>query len=435
MLTNLGRRAFLRGAGALVALPALEGVLRAQSAPRPTRLAILYVPNGVNVPQWTVEGEGADYRLSPTLKALEPLRSEFSVLSGLDQKEAAPGEDGAGDHSRGAAVFLTSVRVRKTGGADIRAGVSFDQVAAAAIGAKTRWPSLQLSTDGARSAGRCDSGYSCAYQYNLSWTSPTLPLPAEHDPRLVFEKLFGAGPLAGDAADAAARRELQRSVLDFVQEDARSLRGRLGARDREKLDQYFSAIREVERRIERAEAPREAGAAPSGVPATFREHVRIQMDLTALAFQSDATRIVVFMLAHEGSNRAFPEIGVPEAHHQISHHQGDEAKLRKIAQIDRFYVEQLKYFLEKLKGTADGDASLLDRSLVLYGAGISEGNKHLHGNLPLILAGRGGGTLHPGRHVKFPDPTPLSNLFLALLDRMGVKADRFGDSTGAATGL
>jgi hypothetical protein len=437
MLTNLGRRSFLRGAGALVALPALEGLLGAQSAPRPVRLAVLYVPNGVNVPQWTVRGEGADYALSPTLKALEPLRDEFSVLSGLNHENATPGEDGAGDHSRGAAVFLTGVRVRKTGGADIRAGVSFDQVAAAAIGAKTRWPSLQLSTDGARSAGRCDSGYSCAYQYNLSWTSPALPLPAEHDPRPVFEKLFGAGPLAGDVADAAARRELQRSVLDFVREDAAALRGRLGVRDREKLDQYFSAVREVERRIERAEVPREGGAgpAPSGVPPTFREHVRLMMDLTALAFQADATRIVVFMLAHEGSNRAFPEIGVPEAHHQISHHQGDAAKLDKIAQIDRFYVEQLKYFLERMKGTADGDRSLLDRSLVLYGSGISEGNQHRHDNLPLILAGRGGGTLKPGRHVKFPDPTPLSNLFLALLDRMGVKADRFGDSTGTASGI
>jgi hypothetical protein len=226
-------------------------------------------------------------------------------------------------------------------------------------------------------------------------------------------------------------------VLDFVQADARSLRGRLGVRDREKLDQYFSAIREVERRIERAEAPRAEGApsAPSGVPPTFLEHVRIMMDLTALAFQSDATRIAVFMLAHEGSNRAFPEIGVPEAHHQISHHQGNEEKLRKIAVIDRFYVEQLKYFLERMKGTADGDASLLDRSMVLYGAGISEGNKHLHSDLPLVLAGRGGGTLQPGRHVRFPDPTPLSNLFLALLERLGAKADRFGDSTGVAQGI
>jgi hypothetical protein len=427
------RRDFLRGAGACLALPALAS---AAAAPPPKRLAVLYVPNGVNVPEWTVEGEGAGYRLSPTLQALEPLRADFSVLSGFNHEHATAGEDGGGDHSRGAATFLTGARAYKTGGADIRAGVSFDQVAAAAIGGRTRLPSLHLATDGARSAGRCDSGYSCAYQYNLSWKSPTLPLPAEHDPRQVFERLFGAGPLAVDAAGAAERRALQKSVLDFVRDDARSLRARLGPGDRGKLDQYFEAVREVEKRVDSAGAPREGvGAAPAGVPASFAEHLRILTDLTALAFQADATRIAVFMLAHEGSNRAFPEIGVPEAHHQISHHQGDAAKLAKIARIDRFYVERLRDFLLRLKGTPDGDGSLLDRSLVLYGASISEGNKHLHSNLPLILAGRGGGTLHPGRHLRFPDPTPMSDLLLALLQRMDVKADRFGDSTGPAEGL
>ena len=429
------RRTFLRVAGALVALPALESLASTPQA-RPRRLAFLYTPNGVNVPLWTVEGEGKEYKLSPTLQALEPLKGEFSVLSGLNQENATPGEDGAGDHSRGAATYLTSVRVHKTGGADIRAGVSIDQVAANEIGKQTRWPSLQLATDGARSAGRCDSGYACAYQYNLSWKSPNLPLPAEHDPRQVFERLFGAGPLAADAASAEARLELQKSVLDFVQEDGRALRRRLGERDREKLDQYFAAIREVEKRIVAAASPRaEGAAAPPGVPASFRDHVRIMLDLTALAFQGDATRIVVFMLAHEGSNRAFPEIGVPEAHHQISHHQGNAEKLAKIAVIDKFYVEQLKYFLERLKATPDGDGTLLDQSLVLHGSGISEGNKHLHSNLPIVLAGRGGGTLHPGRHIRFPDPTPLSNLFVALLQHIGVRTDRFADSTGVASGL
>jgi hypothetical protein len=433
--TAISRRAFLRGAGAMVALPALES-FGATPGTRPRRLAVLYTPNGVNVPLWTVEGEGRDYRLSPTLQALEPLKADFSVLSGLNHENATPGEDGAGDHSRGAATFLTGVRVRKTGGADIRAGTSFDQVAANEIGRSTRWPSIQLATDGARSAGRCDSGYSCAYQYNLSWKTPTLPLPAEHDPREVFERLFGAGPLAGDAEGAEARIELQKSVLDFVQEDGRSLLRRLGARDREKLDQYFSAIREVEKRVVAAAAPKtEPAAAAPGAPASFLEHVRIMLDLTALAFQGDATRIVVFMLAHEGSNRAFPEIGVPEAHHQISHHQGNAEKLAKIARIDRFYVERLKDFLERLKATPDGDGTLLDQSLVLYGSGISEGNKHLHSNLPLVLAGRGGGTLSPGRHVRFPDPTPAANLFLALLHKIGVRADSFADSTGAVTGL
>ncbi len=431
------RRAFLRGAGALVALPALESLGQSlPAATRPRRLAVLYTPNGVNVPRWTVEGEGREYRLSPTLQPLEPLKGEFSVLSGLNHENATPGEDGAGDHSRGAATFLTGVRVHKTGGADIRAGVSFDQVAANELGRHTRWPSLQLATDGARSAGRCDSGYSCAYQYNLSWKTPVLPLPAEHDPRQVFERLFGPGPLAGDAASAEARLELQKSVLDFVLEDGRSLRRRLGERDREKLDQYFAAIRDVEKRIVGSGASTVAGPVVTpAAPASFLDHVRIMLDLTALAFQSDATRIVVFMLAHEGSNRAFPEIGIPEAHHQISHHQGDAEKLEKIARIDRFYIEQLKYFLERLKALADGDGTLLDQSLVLYGSGISEGNKHLHSNLPIVLAGRGGGTASPGRHIRFPDPTPLSNLFLALLQRLGVRADRFADSTGAVSGL
>ncbi len=431
------RRAFLRGAGALVALPALEALgAPFQAAARPRRLAVLYVPNGVNVPQWTAGGEGKDYVLSPTLKALEPIRGDFSLLSGLNHENATPGEDGGGDHSRAAPTFLTGTRAYKTGGADIRAGVSFDQVAARAIGGRTRWPSLQLSTDGARSAGRCDSGYSCAYQYNLSWSSPNLPLPAEHDPRQVFERLFGAGPLAGDAEGADARKALQKSVLDFVQEDARSLQGRLGARDREKLDEYFGAIREVEKRIAAAEGPRgPAVPAPAGVPASFLEHVRIMMDLTALAFQGDATRIVVFMLAHEGSNRAFPEIGIPEAHHQISHHQGNLEKLSKIARIDRFYVDRLKDFIERLKAVPDGEGTLLDQAMVLYGSGISEGNRHLHSDLPIVLAGRGGGTLSPGRRIRFPDPTPMTNLLLALLERLDVPADRLGDSTGVATGL
>jgi len=417
------RRRLLRGAGSLIALPVLEALAPAQASPRPRRLAVLYVPNGVNVPEWT---GGA------TLKALEPLRADFSVVSGLNQEEADPGPDGAGDHSRASATFLTSARARKTGGTDIRVGVSFDQVAAAKIGHLTRWPSLQLATDGARQAGRCDSGYACAYQYNLSWKTPSLPLPAEHNPRLVFERLFGGGPLSPDAATAEERRALQKSVLDFVKDDARSLARSLGGRDREKLDQYLSAIREVETRIARAETPAADGAppAPDGVPSSFREHLRIMLDLTALAFQSDATRIVVFMLAHEGSNRAFPEIGIPEAHHQLSHHRNEEDKLAKIAAIDRFYVEQLRYFLERMKAAPDGEGTLLDGSMVLYGSGISEGNKHWHDNLPLILAGRGGGTLKPGRDLAYPDPTPLANLFVSLLDRLGAPVPRFGDSTG-----
>ena len=435
-LPNLNRRAFLRGAGVLLGLPALDSLMPRAGADegekaRPRRLAVLYTPNGVNVPQWTVRGESRDYKLSPTLKALEPLKSDFTFFSGLNHEEATPGPDGAGDHSRAAATFLSGCRARKTGGADIRVGVSVDQIAARRIGHLTRFPSLQLSTESQRSAGRCDSGYSCAYQYNIAWKTPTMPLPPEHNPRRVFERLFGGVGIAGDVRNADVRRKLQRSVLDYVRDDARALRRRLASRDRDKLDQYFSAVREIERRIQKASAPDRGGrTAPAGIPESYREHVRVMLDLVAFAFQTDATRIVTFTLAHEGSNRSFPEIGIPEAHHQISHHRGDAEKLKKIARIDRFYVEQFKYFLERMKSIEDGEGSLLDRSMVLYGAGISEGNKHWHSNLPILLAGRGGGSLTPGGHIRTPDPTPMTNLFRALLERLGAPTDRIGDSTG-----
>jgi len=455
-LARLSRRRLLQAAGVGLGLPWFESLAgRAPAAPipgetvaggpapasPPTRLAILYVPNGVNVREWTSSGTGTDYQLAPTLAPLERLKSEITVITGLNHENATPGPDGGGDHARSTAVYLTGVRPKKTGGSDIHNGVSIDQVIARQVGRFTRLPSLELSTDGSRTTGRCDSGYSCAYQFNLSWASPTKPIPAEQNPRAVFERLFGPLDTAGGDApgvDATARRQLRQSVLDFVLDDARSLDRNLGRADREKLDQYFTAVREVERKIERAEQAPDAppGAhPPAGIPDSYEKHVSTMFDLMALAFQTFAVRVATFTLANDGSNRAFPEIGVPEAHHQLSHHRGNPATLEKIARIDRFYVEQFAEFLNRLKNIREGEQTLLDRSMVLYGSCLSEGNKHWHNNLPIVLAGRGGGTLTPGKLLAAPDPTPMCDLHLAIARRMGLKLDRFGDGSAPLAGL
>jgi hypothetical protein len=375
------------------------------------------------------------YELSTTLSPLEAYRSEITVVDGLNHENATPGPDGGGDHSRATATYLTGVRPKKTGGSDIRNGISIDQVIAGQTGRSTRLPSLELSTDGARQTGRCDSGYSCAYQFNLSWANETRPVPAEREPRAVFERLFGGG--RHEDLNREARQQLQQSVLDFVLDDARALGREVGANDRHKLDEYLSAVREVERRIEGQErsAPEGAVEPVGGIPDSYQEHIRMMLDMMALAFQSDATRVITFVLAYDGSNRAFPEIGIPEAHHQLSHHRGDEEKLEKIARIDRFYVEQFAWFLGRLQSLTEGEESLLDRSMLVYGGCISEGNQHLHSDLPIVVAGRGGGTLAPGRRLELPSPTPMCNLHLALADRMGARLDQFGDSTGRLSDL
>jgi hypothetical protein len=447
-LRRLSRRRLLQAAGVGLGLPWFESLANRATAAEatgpaapPTRLAILYVPNGVNVREWTSSGSGTDYQLSPTLAPLEPLKNEFTVITGLNHENATPGPDGGGDHARSTAVYLTGVRPKKTGGSDIHNGVSIDQVIARQVGRFTRLPSLELSTDGSRTTGRCDSGYSCAYQFNLSWASPTKPVPAEQNPRAVFERLFGPGDAAGDdtsAGNAAARRQLRQSVLDFVLDDARSLDRNLSGADRRKLDEYLTAVRDVERKIERAEQAPDAPPGthpPSGIPDSYEKHVGAMFDLMALAFQTDAVRVATFTLANDGSNRAFPEIGVPEAHHQLSHHRGNPATLEKIARIDRFYVEQFAGFLNRLKSVREGERTLLDRSMVLYGSCLSEGNKHWHNNLPIVLAGRGGGTLTPGKLLSASDPTPMCDLHLALARRMGLKLDRFGDGTTPLAGL
>jgi hypothetical protein len=325
--------------------------------------------------------------------------------------------------------------VKKTAGADIHAGISVDQVAAQRIGHLTRFPSLELTCDAVRKSGNCDSGYSCAYQYNLSWSGPTLPVAPEPNPRLVFERLFGAGPPAERGRNLAILRDQQRSILDFVLDDTKGLERELGKRDQQKLDEYLAGIREVERRIQQAERfkdiPNPDVATPSGIPGSFPDHIALMFDMMILAFQTDSTRIATFLLANEGSNRTFPEIGISEGHHNLSHHFGKKEMMEKIGSIDRWYVERFAKFLEKLESVKDVDGhSLLHNSMIVYGSGNSDGNRHTHSNLPIILAGGGGGTLETGRHVKFKGK-PLNNLYLSMLDRLGVEGvARLGDSTG-----
>jgi hypothetical protein len=429
--------------GASVALPLLAAMtpLRSQSAGAvgPTRVAFVYVPNGVHMPAWTPATTGAGFDLPPILAPLEPVRDDLLVLSGLALDPARAHGDGGGDHARAMAAFLTGTHPRKTNGVGLRTGISVDQVIAEKVGRATRFPSLEIGCEGSKSDGACDHGYSCAYQTNLSWRGESTPAAKEIDPRLVFERLFG-GPDPAENDAARGRRERDRkSVLDFVGEDAARVRGSLGAADRRKLDEYMTGVREVERRIALAQPAVEVGQArftkPVGVPADFREHARLMCDLLVLAFRADLTRVATFVLANDGSNRSYPGVGVPEGHHDVSHHGGDRAKQEKIRAVNTLHVEQLAYLLGRLKAVADGDGTLLDRCLILYGSGIRDGNDHDHDDLPILLAGRGNGTVKAGRHVRYPRETPLSNLYLSMLDRFGTPVDAFGDSTGRLGGL
>jgi hypothetical protein len=363
------------------------------------------------------------------------------VLGELDHVNATPGPDGAGDHARANGTFLTGVRVRKTAGADIHAGISVDQVAADKIGQLTRFPSLELSCEPARRSGNCDSGYSCAYQFNLAWRSPTTPVAPEANPRLVFERLFGSGTPAERKANYQFRQQQQHSILDFVLDDARTLQKDLGGRDREKLDDYLTSVRDVERRIQMAEKTFGDPAnpdvdTPAGIPKEFKDHIALMFSMLTLAFQTDSTRVGSLLLAHDGSNRPFPELEISSGHHDLTHHMGNPEKLDKVGQIDRWYMEQFAAFLEKMEATKDIDGnSLLYNSMIVYGCGNADGNRHTHVNLPLVLAGAGGGSLTTGRYVKH-NSKPCCNLFLSMLDRMGVeKIDRFGDSTGRLENL
>ncbi len=447
---SLSRRRFLRGLGACVALPALESLLPARlfgaesssvgslaktASGAPLRMAYVYFPNGAIQPAWWPEGEGKDFELGRTMQPLAKVKHQLQILGGLDHVNATPGPDGAGDHARAGGTFLTGVRVKKTAGSDIRAGISIDQVVAQQIGHLTRFPSLELTCDAVRKSGNCDSGYSCAYQYNLSWRSPSTPVAPEPNPRLLFERLFGAGAPGERAESMKRRQEQQRSILDFVRDDAHSLEKQLTYRDKQKLDEYFVSVREIEQRLEAAErfgaAPDPQIATPAGIPASFEEHVQMMFDMMILAFQTDSTRIATFLLANEGSNRTFPEAGIVEGHHYLTHHQNKQDMIDKVAEIDQWYMRQLAKFLEKMEQTADVDGkSLLHNSMIVYGSGNADGNRHTHTNLPVILAGSGGGTLTPGRFTKFGG-VPMSNLLLSLADRMGAQGvEQLGDSTG-----
>jgi hypothetical protein len=401
----------------------------------PKRMAFVYVPNGVNVAKWVPEKVGADYLLSPTLTPLAPHQKDLNVISGLNHKNAFGNGDGGGDHARASSTWLTGAHPKKSA-SDIHTGISVDQVAANTIGDKTRLPSLELSCDRGQEAGSCDSGYSCAYQFNISWRSPSQPMNPEIEPKQVFDRLF-AGGSDGESKEARERRsQSDRSVLDFVLGQAKTLQSKLGTNDRRKLDEYFTAIRDVERRIKMNGA---MPVLPEGDVAdlnanlnadySFERHMRLMFDLIALSFQTDTTRIATFLVSHDGGNRPYPFAGVPQGHHHISHHRNQPDSLNKLAVIDTWHVTQFAYFLEKMKTVKEGEGTLLDNSMLVYGAGISDPNEHSHDDLPTILAGRGGGSVTPGRHIK-ADGVPMTNLFLSLLDRMEAPVARFGDSTG-----
>jgi hypothetical protein len=400
----------------------------------PLRMAFLYHPNGANMDAWRPKGEGEDYELNFIMEPLADLKPHFQVVSGFEHKNGWAGPDGAGDHARAGATILTGARPKKTAGSDIRLGVSVDQLAAQHLGHLTRFPSLELSCDGVRKSGNCDSGYSCAYQFNLAWRSETQPVAPESNPRLVFERLFGSGNKEEREREVKRRHAQHKSILDFAQDDARRLHNQLGQNDQHKLDEYLTGVREIERRIEQAasfKVPDPGVPAPEEKPEEYQEHLRLMADMLVLAFQTDSTRVATFLMAHDGSNRSFQEIGVSEGHHDLSHHQNDKEKLEKIAKINRFYAEQLAYFLAKLRDTKDADGrSLLENSMVVYASGLSDPNRHAHNDLPVILAGHGGGVLKPGRHVKLDDDTPMTNLYVRMLNDFGVPVKDFGDSTG-----
>ncbi len=451
-LASLSRRNFLRGLGATIAVPALESLqpvsllaaerkkaarLGVTASGAPLRTAFLFFPNGAIPSAWWPTEPGTDFTMSPTLKPLETHRHALQILGGLEHANADGGADGGGDHARGNSVFLTGVRLKKSA-TDLRAGISIDQVIASHVGHLTRFPSLELTCDAIRKSGACDSGYACAYQFNLSWSSAKTPMTPEADPRLVFERLFGSGSPGTRGNHLRQRQQEQRSILDFVLTDARSMQRRLGKGDKEKLDQYLTGIRQVEMRIQKAEKmgrPQDpTRPAPEGIPVDYGEHIQIMYDMLVLAFQTDSTRVASLLLAHDGSNRSFGDIGISEGHHDLSHHQNKTDMVQKVASIDLWYARQFSQFLKKLDAVKDVDGkSLLHNSMIVYGGGNADANRHTHSNLPIVLAGAGGGALQTGRYEKLTRQ-PTSNLFLSLADRMGVAGlERFGDSTGRLT--
>jgi len=429
----LPRRTFLRGVGATIALPLLDAMVPAatplaKTAANPMRrLGFVFMPMGCDITRWTPKSEKILDELSPILSSLEPVKKHVTIITNLELKNAYPGS-----HATSNSAFLSAAKAKLTESTDYYLGTTVDQVAAQQIGQETQLPSLELAMDLLQLVGQCDNGYACVYQNNLSWSSPTTPLPAEAHPRIVFESLFGEG---GSPAERRAALRKKASLLDSFNEDIARLQRKLGPGDRVRVSQYLDSVREVERRIQKAEADAKDNALPDldrpvGVPAAYADHARLMFDLQLLAFQGDVTRVITFQLARETSNRTYPEIGVPDPHHPLSHHGNDPEKIARMAKINQFHVSLFAEFLEKLKATPEGNGTLLDHSLLLYGSGIGNPNVHDHTNLPIIVAGGAAGGMKGGRHIKFDKPTPLANLHLALLDKVGVHLDKFGDSTG-----
>ena len=442
IITNkaLPRRTFLRGVGATLALPVLDAMVPALAASSsiaastPTRVGFVYVPNGMIMKQWTPTTLGTGFELSPILKSLAPFQDQMLVLSGLAHNNGvAWAGEGAGDHSRAGAVWLTGEHPKKTEGADLRAGISIDQIMAQEFRKNTQLGSLEIGLDDRSVVGTCESGYSCAYQNTLSWSSPSTPVPMENRPRAVFERLFGDLE-STDASARQARMFQERSLLDLVSQDVARLFKGLGLKDQAKLTEYLDSIRDIERRIQIAEtqSDRELPSVerPQGIPSTFTEHAKLMMDLQVLAYQTDMTRVITLMMGREATTRVYHELGISEGYHPLSHHQKDPDKIEQVLKIDKLHTEIFAYFLEKMRATPDGDGSLLDHSMIVYGSALADGNMHEHFDLPTLLIGGASGRIKGGSHIQYSQHTPMTNLYLTMLDTVGIQRDRFGDSTG-----
>jgi hypothetical protein len=443
----LNRRTFLRGLGASLALPMLDSMVPALAETTsgvkavPVRMAFIYTPNGIIPGNWTPAGDaGRNWEFKRTMKPLEAFRENMNVLTGLAQINGRALGDGPGDHARAGATWLTGIHPKKTEGAGIRSGISVDQIAARTLGKSTQFGSLEIGLDTPSLAGGCDSGYSCAYTNTISWRGDTTPMPMEPNPRILFERLFGDG----DSTDAKARLQSlkeQRSILDYIAGDIDRLETGLGKTDRSKLTEYLEAIRDIERRIQKAEEQNATMKIPvferpGGVPADFDDHAKLMMDLQIIAFQADLTRVITFMIGREGSNRPYKKIGISDGHHSLTHHQNDPDKVEKVTQIDTYHAQLFAYYLEKLKSTKDGDGTLLDHSMVLYGSSICDGNRHTHDDLPLVLVGSANGKIKGGRHIVYDKETPMNNLLASMLDLAGVPGvEKFGDGTGKVQNL
>ena len=443
---RISRRTMLKGLGTAMALPWMEAMapvtsaFGAPAAVAPKRLAFIYTPNGMNMADWTPKQEGTSFELPEILSAFQDFRDDMFVMSGLTLDKARANGDGAGDHARALAAFLTCAQPRKTHGADIKVGISVDQVAAQHVGKHTKFASLELGCDAGAQAGNCDSGYSCAYSGNIAWRTESSPVAKEINPKSVFERLFGDSAQPAKAVAQSRERSFRTSVLDLVLEDANRLQKKLGFADRRKLDEYLNSVREIEERLRRTQFTAtvqgiDGVTVPKGIPKSYSEHIELMSDMLALALQTDTTRIATFVHANEGSGRSYPFIDVPEGHHDLSHHGNDEGKKQKIKKINLFHAQRVASLLGKLKKVKEGDGTLLDNTMLVFGSGIGDGNAHNHDDLPVVLFGKGGGTISTGRHVRYDKETPIANLYLALLDRIGVPAETLGDSTGKLLNL